>query len=448
MAKRFSSFYSEDHINAVARESGFMKRNRKLQPSHFLDSLMFNVHDNRSASLNDQSLTIQLRQGSLIRKQSLDERFNAGSVAFVKSLLEKQLKTQVAAHLESVCFKRFRSVKIKDSTRFQLPASLQHAYPGSGGAASCAGMHVQFEFDLKGGTVSTIKATDAKRQDSTDAQETVSDIEEGSLVIRDLGYFSSKVLREIDTRRKAFYITRMVPGLKVYRRISGKFIALDLQRELVAMKSSCIGHQELEVYLESNLKYPVRLMMERLSDEEVERRMRRARENARKKGRNLRKVYQAYAALGLFLTNVPKDWLKTEHIRTVYRLRWQIELRFKGWKGLCRVNAVKKVKLHRFETNLYARLLYILVHWEISQALVSEHWKKTRTLLSVYKCYKTLMQCSDLLRDALFTGSRLLKDYFTLIKRLNSENLKLEKRQNHLALYEILLTKIHKKVYR
>lgn len=408
---------------------------------------MFNVHDNGSASLNDQSLSIELRQGTSIRKQSLDERYNAGSVAFIKSLLAEQLKTQVSANLATACLERFSSVKIKDSTRFQLPSSLQDAYPGSGGAASSAGMHIQFEFDLKSGEVSTIKATDAKRQDATDAQDTISDIEEGSLIIRDMGYFSSKVLRDIDRQRKAFYIIRMVPGLKVFRLINDKFIAIDLQRETRAMKKAGIGYQELDVYLEANTKYPLRLLMEMMPQEEVERRMRRAKENAKKKGKNLRKTYRAYASLGLFLTNVPKDWLKTEHIRTVYRLRWQIELRFKCWKGLCRIHAVKKVKLHRFETALYARLLYILVQWEISLALTSLHWKKEQTLMSIYKCYKMLMQCSELLREALFSNHRKLKSYFKLIESLNHKNLKLEKRKNHLAFFEILHTEINKKAH-
>lgn len=408
---------------------------------------MFNVHDNKNASLNDQSLSIELRQGTLIRKQSLDERFNAASVTFIKSLLAEQLKTQVAANLDTHWLEKFSSVKIKDSTRFQLPSSLQHAYPGSGGAASSAGMHIQFEFDLKSGEVSTIKATDAKRQDSTDAQDTIADIEEGSLIIRDMGYFSSKVLRDIDSQRKAFYISRMVPGLKLFRLIHDKFIAIDLHQEISAMKKAAIGCQQLEVYLDANNKFPLRLLMEMMPEEEVERRMRRAKENARKKGKNLSKRYRAYASLGLLLTNVPRKWLRTEHIRTVYRLRWQIELRFKCWKGLCRIHAVKKVKLHRFETTLYARLLYILVQWEISLALISFHWAKTRMLLSVYKCYKTLMQCSDLLRDALFCNQRKLGDYFKLIERLNYKNLKLEKRKNHVAFFEILHTEIHKKAH-
>ena len=442
MSRKFSEFYSEQHIEQVARESGFVKRQRKLTPVSFLDSLLFNKYDNKTVSLNDYSVDIQVRHNTTIKKQSIDERFNECSVEFIRTLLEEQLEKQVTEPLATVCLERFSSVKIKDSTRFQLPASVKDKYPGSGGAASEAGMHIQFEFDIKSGRVNTLKATDAKRQDWTDALETVSDVEEGSLIIRDLGYFSPKVLRDIETDRKAYYISRLKPKIKVFRFIEGKFKKLDLAKEHQALKQSGIPWKELDVYVGEKYKVPVRLLIELMPEDEVEKRMRKANREAEKKGRTLSGQYKAYASLGLFITNVPKDWMEPQHIRTIYRLRWQIELRFKCWKGLCHLHNVKKMKLHRFETCLYACLLYILVNWEISMSLVSACLKNTGAILSVYKCYKAILQCSDILREALFDCKEKLKHYFEKIERINYENLLLEKRKGHLGLYEILSTDI------
>lgn len=425
----------------VARDTGFVKRNRKLQPTHFLDSLMFNVHDNKLSSLNDHAVNIQLKHNTAIKKQSLDERFSSDSVTFVKTLLEEQLKTQVSATLTGICLDQFSSVRIKDSTRFQLPESLKEEYPGSGGAASEAGVHIQFEFDVKSGKVSALKATDAKSQDVTDAAETVSDIERGSLIIRDLGYFSPKVLQAIANKRKAYFITRLMPGLKVTRRTNGRFELLDLVKERNIMKRSGIKCKELQVYLGNDQENPVRLMMELIPEKEVEQRMRKASQKAHKKGRTLKKGYKAYASLGLFITNIPEEWMQPEQLRTVYRLRWQIELRFKCWKGLCKIHAIKKMKLHRFETCLYARLLFILVHWQISMSLVAECWKRKKEMLSIYKCYKTLLQCANMLRDALFQSLNKLRQYFKMLDRINHQNLLLEKRKGRESFTEILLQK-------
>ncbi|HTF27811.1 MAG TPA: transposase, partial [Flavitalea sp.] len=184
------------------------------------------------------------------------------------------------------------AVKIKDSTRFQLPPTFQEKYPGYGGSASEAGMFIQFEFDLRSGTVSTIKPTGAKRQDSTDAGETVSAINEGELIIRDLGYYSGKVLERIDTERKAFFITRKSYGSKLYRHQNGKFTELELEKELKAMRSAGIVCKEVEVYLNKKQTTPFRLIIEVLPDIEVERRIRKARENRQRKGKQLSKEYR------------------------------------------------------------------------------------------------------------------------------------------------------------
>lgn len=422
-----------------------MRRMRKLSPCQFLDRLIFNSFDNGSMSLNDLSVDLQLHQGTCLRKQSLDERFNEHSAKFVKTLLEEKLKTQTTGKLSVNCLSSFTAVKIKDSTRFQLPPAFQEKYPGCGGSASAAGMFIQFEFDLKSGTVSTINPTGAKRQDSTDASETVLSINEGELIIRDLGYFSGNVLERIATERKAFFITRKSYGSKLYRLQNGKFTELDLEKEQKAMRSAGIVCKEVEVYLNKKHATPFRLIIEILPDIEVERRIRKAKENRERKGKQLSKEYRVYASLGLFLTNIPKDWVKAEDIRLLYKLRWQVELRFKCWKGLSHIQATKKMKLHRFETCLYARLIYILIHWEISMALTVMHWKKNKILLSVYKCYKALIQCKDLLSCALFKDRHALKSYFNLIENIHWRNLELERRKNSVGFTEILVSNLRNK---
>lgn len=445
MSKKFSEFYSEEHIEQIARESGFLKRQRKLTPVSFLDTLLFNKYDNKVASLNDYSVDIAVRHNTTIKKQSIDERFNESSLRFIKTLLEEQLEKQVAEKLTTVCLEKFSSVKIKDSTRFQLPASLKDKYPGSGGAASEAGMHIQFEFDIKSGRVNTLNATDAKRQDWTDALETVSDVEEGSLIIRDLGYFSPSVLLNIQTERKAYYISKIKPGIKIFTCVAGKFKDLDLVKEQKMLQLSNTPWKEIDVYIGEKYKVPVRLLIELMPEDEIEKRMRKATREAEKKGRILSKQYRAYAALGLFITNVPKEWMEATNIRTVYRLRWQIELRFKCWKSLCHVHQIKKMKLHRFETRLYACLLYILINWEISLSLASASLEKTGLLLSIYKCYKAILQCSDILREALFKGIAKMESYLKKIRSIDYRNLLLEKRKGHLGLDEILLTFVETK---
>jgi len=444
LSKKFSELYSEEHIEEVAYETGFITRKRKLSPLSFLDTLLFNKQDNESVSLNDYSVSLQVRHQMQIRRQSIDERFNERSVAFVRKLLEEQLEKQLETALKPVCFQRFTSVKIKDSTRFELSDSLKDAYPGNGGAASEAGAHIQFEFDLKNGKTSEIKITDAKHQDVTEAEISLPEIEEGSLIIRDLGYFSMKVFQDIASERKAYFISRLKPRIKIFTCTAGRFDPLDLEKEYQSLKQTGLAWKELEVYIGEDRKVPVRMLIELLPEQEMEKRMRKASREAQKKGRVLSKEYRAYASLGLFITNVPKQWIKSEHIRKIYQLRWQIELRFKCWKGLCRIHLIKKMKLHRLNTCLYACLLYILINWEISMSLLSHYWKTTSRILSVYKCFKAIIQSTSMLREALFRGVRKLQDYFKVIENIDPRNLWLENRNGRLCLEKILLTNLEK----
>ena len=87
-----------------------------------------------------------------ICKQSLDERFTEKTVNFVKYVLKRLISEQFS---DSLYCKKFLScfnhVRIKDSTRFNVPKNLAAHYKGSGGSGdtSNAGISIQYEFDLK-----------------------------------------------------------------------------------------------------------------------------------------------------------------------------------------------------------------------------------------------------------------------------------------------------------
>jgi hypothetical protein len=162
-----------------------------------------------------------------VRKQSLYERFNDKSVSFMRLLLQEQLKEQIGKKADIEALKRFKSVKIKDSTRFQLPSEYKETYPANGGNASEAGVHIQFEFDLVSGKVADLQVTDALKQDNSNARQTVDQVEAGSLLLRDLGYFSLDAFMQIH-ERQAYYISRLQPNIKLYELKNGVYEVLDL----------------------------------------------------------------------------------------------------------------------------------------------------------------------------------------------------------------------------
>jgi len=130
----------------------------------------------------------------------------------MKELIKLQLSTQLRASIKdkglNSILQKFSSVRIKDSTRFQIDESLRESYPGSNGGASGAGVHVQFEFDLLNSTVVDLDVTNALKQDNTDAIEKKGQINRGDLIIRDLGYSSTEVFEHIISQG-AFFLNRL-----------------------------------------------------------------------------------------------------------------------------------------------------------------------------------------------------------------------------------------------
>ena len=85
----------------------------------------------------------------------------------------------------------------------------------------------------------------------------------------------------------------------------------------------------------------------------------------RKNGYTPTKEYRIKSHYNIFITNVPEDMMPLSEVSKFYLLRWQIELIFKTWKSIASIDKVKKVKRERFECQLYAKLIWILLNWRM-----------------------------------------------------------------------------------
>lgn len=406
----------------------------------FVDTVLFKQMDNASVSLEDHCIALKQRYGVTIKKQSLAERFDASAVKFIQTLLNRQLANQISPSVEKEklgnVFKHFSSVKIKDSTRFQIAECHKKYYPGSTGAATGAGVHIQFEFDILNGTVNHLAVTDALQQDMTDARQTMGAIEKGSLILRDLGYFSTEVLEHIH-RQKAYYITRPKARMNFIQAHTGEYV--NFEEVYRKMKRAKLSRMELPVTF-GDKQYPNRLIAEMLPESQVQKRLAKARREAEKKGRTLSDEYKCRARLNLFITNIPAEWISAQQVRQIYRLRWQIELRFKAWKSFYDIDAIKKMQRYRFECYLYSTLLILMINLEIAANFFGILWHHTSKPLSLLKFYKTTSQHTTLLRAGVMNKGYELSKYLAFLYEISSEKLLVEKRKNHSGgLQEILI---------
>lgn len=79
------------------------------------------------------------------------------------------------------------------------------------------------------------------------------------------------------------------------------------------------GYFVQEVF--NQINSPVRLIVEMLPDKVAESRVKKARKEAEKKGRQLSDAYKSYAAFNLFITNVDQDNLPVDSVIKLYHIR-------------------------------------------------------------------------------------------------------------------------------
>ena len=125
----------------MAVETGFSQRSSKLTPDIFFDLLFYAVSLSENSSLEYLVSYLGSKYGIEMRKQSLDDRFGERTVNFVKTVLTLLLKEQFSRVLYCEEFlSTFKHVRIKDSSKFNVPSNLEMHYKGSGGCGSIQGL--------------------------------------------------------------------------------------------------------------------------------------------------------------------------------------------------------------------------------------------------------------------------------------------------------------------
>lgn len=368
---------------------------------------MFASNPMAQVSLEDLANDFCEQHGISISKQAIQERFNNNAVAFMQALLKEQLSRQLSMGKDRLLCSLFKRVRIKDSTRFVLPQAYAAVYKGHGGTSSLSQISLQYEYDLINGKMLCLDLTSGCRNDQQDSKETLDDIQKGDLLIRDLAYTSKAFIAQV-TNKEAYYLNRLNPKWKI---CDSKFQTIDFGKVLRKLKTYSLPFLELDIFINiGNELYPSRLVVSRVDERTYLKRINKAQKEGKRKGYELSNSFKTSALLNLFITNIPKHCLSTEQVRVTYSLRWQIELIFKIWKSQGNINKIKVVKIQRFQCELIARLLWILLNWQMYRLIQ----KVIKTKCSPWKFFKAAYRMSHILKQAFF-DRKSVKDWICKI---------------------------------
>lgn len=399
---------------------------------------MFSYQKGKRFSLLEMTFFLFGKFGIRITKQSLHDRFTESAVKFLRKCLDAVLSQKIGFSGDKTAFQtRFNRIRIKDSTKFALPDAFSGIYQGYGGALhrSASMISIQYEYDFLSGQSLDLRLTSGTQNDQSDSADFTDDIQKKDLFIRDLGYCTVKYMDKIH-RNEAYFVNRLGSQINIYEAKDAQD-PIDIDIYLKKLTKNKLDYMEEEVFLGRDHRIPVRIILTPADQETYEKRIRKTSKQAKSAGNNVTEKFKTRAKLNIVVTNVPTKMLKSQDVRKVYSLRWQIELIFKTWKSLATIDEFNTTKIHRFESQLYGKLIWIILTINLFNWVQQQVKTHENRLCSIWKYY-TLIQSVP---DQLFNAFNSFKEFNALIKniiQLAPTALYLEEKKNKLSLIHII----------
>ena len=404
-----------EEADELAREVGFIQRERALCGADFVQSLIFGWLQEPEITLDGLTQVLQRREVS-ISASGLTQRFTPEAASVLQRVLERLSAEQMeVAPVESALLKQFSAVILEDSSSIVLPPALVEVWRGCGGSvgASEAAIKLFVRWDVLRGHLHGLGLSDARCNDHR-GPLAIEDLPAGCLYVADLGFFGVERLRTVahgkleQPRGKRFFVSRMQVKTGLLTRQGHRIV-------LAGVLPQQVGHVvECGALLGLAGRLPVRVIMQRVPKEVAEERRERIRETAQAHGREADAEVLALADWTIVVTNVPRGRLSVEQVLVILRLRWQIERLFRLWKEYGKIDEWRTKKPWRILCEVYAKLCAMLIqNWLIQLGC----WQDPHR--SLVKAAQVVRREAGRLMVALYEG-QVAPTVSTILRCMNS----------------------------
>ena len=176
--------------NEVARETGFIRRERNFDGAQFFLLLLFGWLEQADASLDALTQVAQECEVEL-SAPGLSKRFTPACARFMQAMLSRMAaKLMQADPVDIPLLRRFEAVMVEDSSVVGLPPGLQEVWRGCGGrtGTSPAAVKLHVRWDLLCGQLQGPCLSDGRLPDNRSPFKALA-LLAGTLFLADLGYF-------------------------------------------------------------------------------------------------------------------------------------------------------------------------------------------------------------------------------------------------------------------
>lgn len=340
----------------LAKVAHFIQRQNKLTGSGFLSALACVWSKHPGASY--EALAVPLG----ISRQALFDRFTPQATALCRSVLFEALQHSFAADPQALpLLDQFHGTFLDDCSQLPLPDACAEEFAGCGSGVcelGKAGMKVFTRFEIQGGSIQHLSIHPARFADAK-ALAQAPELPKGALHLADLGFADFAQIQS-QTDKGVYRITRLPVQTSVRLPEGAKNRPLtDLLKEWREQGETQVDLPDVQVGNKEKAKG--RLAVLACPADVVEKRLRKANENAKRRGRQVSARQQEMCHWQVLFSNVPVAWLSTTQLWQVYRLRWQVELLFKRFKSHGGMQQSSSEKPERVKCEWYVKLLIQVV---------------------------------------------------------------------------------------
>jgi hypothetical protein len=413
----------------IGRETGFIKRLRKLNGSSFVQTLVFGWLSNPNSTVEELCQTAATL-GIDISPHGLNKRFTPEASDCLQKVLESAVSQVISDDPVSIpLLQRFNGVHIPDSSTVVLPDELAVIWAGCGGSTSqntSSSLKLHIRLDLNTGLLAGPYLHSGKLHDMN-PQIQWEKLPTGALRIGDLGYYNLKEFREMDSDG-VYWLSRVKTNCVLYYH--------DKRWDLPGLLTKCCkDRMDIQVLLGAEEQLPCRLLAVRLPDNEAKLRRCKLISEAKAKGKPVSDKTLKLASWLVLCCNIPEEKLSLDEAFVLMRTRWQIELIFKLWKSHGCIDEWRSENPWRILCEVYAKLIVMLIqHW----ILLAGCWQYPDR--SVFKAVKTIRKHAMNLACAFASGcADRLYEALETIKRCLSVGCRINKRRKKPSTYQLLL---------
>jgi Transposase DDE domain len=452
ISRQIREVFNEEEINKLAYKTGYYRRKGKLNPLEFLSMCVFYCENICTSTLSELCSILKEKYKISISENGLNKRFTEEAEMFLKIFLSKLASKQFQLNNTAIYY-QFNRIRIADATGFKLPIKYIEKYPGTGSEKSPASaVKIQLEYDLLTGKYLNYGVYGGTTNDTLYLGTLQEGIRKGDLCIRDLGYYKLSDLKEIDSKN-AYFISRLKNYSAVYCRDykidkdTKRLVSCDskeyrrlyidqifdslLPGEIIELKDVQIGNID---------KLQCRLIITKLTAEG-----KGAKEKKLKKDMEKKKIMNSYSTqkfidISAYITNIEDTVIKAEEVHNFYMLRWQIELMFKSWKSIFKIQQNKTVKIERFHCSLYGTLIRIVLSNILLCDAKQRLYQSEEKVISEYKTFKIIKNALPLIGAAVFKSLSAVRSILEkILGELKSRGKKSKRKKKKLPL-EVLET--------